>query len=603
MSDIQTSTFKGARYVPKFKDPINWVQSESYEAITVVQHNAFTYLSKQPVPAGVDILNETYWLRWADPNAQMEELRQIFMDYVDDVEELSGDVADVETAIARVMPKLGATKKAVIYGDSTMVDMTEGQRTSYYIAEETGMDITNRAISGTSLFGNANAFYERITNATSADFEGFDFIFIAYGTNDWQSSHQLESYGTNTVSFKKRLAQSVARLNAIAPGIKIVFITPAYGRRPMVGNSGNTIINYNFVGATLENYVNAILDFCYQNKIACVDLWHTFNINENNYEQFMVTSETLDHPEYEGVFVHYKERTKQIIGEIFANQYPYYSPATPIKQHGSTILGIPYFIDKTKLGNNTQINNLYGTLSAWNADKISVFNDIHFVANSQNSYIETIPFMFTDEMTLSLFNAGSTSILVYIDNTLFCELCYSATCAIYVRGYEGLHKIKFVQNANTSGGCNLVNVQMFDGITDFAFEKCANGSGLPWHGLSADELGDAIANSNLFFVNANANEINILVNGATVLKDIPAITKIVDMPSFVADEQYYFSGGIYRAGTGWMPAEFFVGYNTGRTSCYLACFQAIQNGDKIYCSCTHENSAGCVVNHAFVLNG
>ena len=73
---VQTNTFKGARYVPKFADPIKWSAENSYEAIESVQHNGFTYLSKQPVPVGVEITNTEFWLEWADPNAQMEQLRQ-----------------------------------------------------------------------------------------------------------------------------------------------------------------------------------------------------------------------------------------------------------------------------------------------------------------------------------------------------------------------------------------------------------------------------------------------------------------------------------------------------------------------------------------------
>lgn len=99
---IQTTTFKGARYLVKFHDPIEWASTESYEAIEAVQHNAFTYISKQPVPAGVQIDNTDFWLLWADPNAQMEELRRIVSQYVDDVENLSGVVDGLSTGLDNV---------------------------------------------------------------------------------------------------------------------------------------------------------------------------------------------------------------------------------------------------------------------------------------------------------------------------------------------------------------------------------------------------------------------------------------------------------------------------------------------------------------------
>lgn len=94
---VQTNTFKGARYIPKFYG--DWTADIGYEAIGVVKHNAFTYISKQPVPAGVEIDNTDFWLLWADPNAQMEELRQIFMQYVDTVNDLSDVLELVDAAL------------------------------------------------------------------------------------------------------------------------------------------------------------------------------------------------------------------------------------------------------------------------------------------------------------------------------------------------------------------------------------------------------------------------------------------------------------------------------------------------------------------------
>lgn len=99
---IQTTTFKGARYIVKFHDPIEWASTESYEAIEAVQHEAFTYISKQPVPAGVQIDNTDFWLLWADPNAQMEQLRQLVEQYVGDVETLSETVDGLSDGLGLV---------------------------------------------------------------------------------------------------------------------------------------------------------------------------------------------------------------------------------------------------------------------------------------------------------------------------------------------------------------------------------------------------------------------------------------------------------------------------------------------------------------------
>lgn len=98
---MSTIKYTGARYLLKFYD--EWVQTDPYEALGVVQVNGFTYISKQPVPAGVEITNTDFWLKWADPNAQMEQLRQL-------VEQYRGELDDIEQAIADVVEALDSLR-------------------------------------------------------------------------------------------------------------------------------------------------------------------------------------------------------------------------------------------------------------------------------------------------------------------------------------------------------------------------------------------------------------------------------------------------------------------------------------------------------------
>lgn len=60
----------GARYVPKFADPIEWDSEREYESLTVVMHYGSSYTSKKAVPSGVDILNTEYWVLTGNYNGQ-----------------------------------------------------------------------------------------------------------------------------------------------------------------------------------------------------------------------------------------------------------------------------------------------------------------------------------------------------------------------------------------------------------------------------------------------------------------------------------------------------------------------------------------------------
>ena len=70
--------YVGARYVPKFANPVAWAPSTSYEALTIVTFNNASYTSKIPVPptVGNPANNPQYWALTGNYNAQVEQYRQ-----------------------------------------------------------------------------------------------------------------------------------------------------------------------------------------------------------------------------------------------------------------------------------------------------------------------------------------------------------------------------------------------------------------------------------------------------------------------------------------------------------------------------------------------
>lgn len=70
--------YVGARYVPKFADPVEWQANTSYEAMVIVTYNNSSYTSKVPVPptVGNPAENSKYWVLTGNYNAQVEEYRQ-----------------------------------------------------------------------------------------------------------------------------------------------------------------------------------------------------------------------------------------------------------------------------------------------------------------------------------------------------------------------------------------------------------------------------------------------------------------------------------------------------------------------------------------------
>ena len=66
----------GARYVPKFADPVEYNPALSYEALTIVNYLNNSFTSKKPVPAGITPANTEYWANTGNYNAQVNELTE-----------------------------------------------------------------------------------------------------------------------------------------------------------------------------------------------------------------------------------------------------------------------------------------------------------------------------------------------------------------------------------------------------------------------------------------------------------------------------------------------------------------------------------------------
>lgn len=66
--------YVGARYVPKIMG--EWDKNIPYEALSIVTYKGNSFTSKIPVPAKVDIGDDTYWVNTGNYNVQIEEYRK-----------------------------------------------------------------------------------------------------------------------------------------------------------------------------------------------------------------------------------------------------------------------------------------------------------------------------------------------------------------------------------------------------------------------------------------------------------------------------------------------------------------------------------------------
>lgn len=84
----------GARYVPLFIG--DWDNTKTYEPLSIVQYQGDSYTSRQYVPTGIEITNETYWAITGNYNTQVEQYREEVADLATEVEGLENIIPSSE---------------------------------------------------------------------------------------------------------------------------------------------------------------------------------------------------------------------------------------------------------------------------------------------------------------------------------------------------------------------------------------------------------------------------------------------------------------------------------------------------------------------------
>lgn len=226
----------------KYSDPIQWDITRQYEKNTIVTNNNVAYLSKNPVPSGIGIDNENYWLLVADFSAQIEEEKQ---ERIQADNELQNNIDEVQTNLdteefARMeadtvlqqnIDKTGviAGKKIICFGDSIMEgDLPGGAITDMpwtkVFEERTKAIVTNEAIGGTRMSGSdATAFVNRVSSYNWMD---YDYVIIAYGIND--ASAGCEVVGSDNNGFGFAYHTALKYIQEHNPYIRIVLCTTSY---------------------------------------------------------------------------------------------------------------------------------------------------------------------------------------------------------------------------------------------------------------------------------------------------------------------------------------------------------------------------------------
>ena len=194
----------------KFANPIEWSIDRYYANNTIVTSSGNTYISRKPVPAGVDINNPDYWVLTGNYNAQIGVLENM----VD------------------VISETFANKKILIVGDSISDEnMTDAPaRNPVWVVHfremvsKFGATVTNMSKRGRGFQITADGqTFSDVVN--SVNLNNFDIVIVFGGINDFLQGTPPGVYGKSTAGTMWTGVKAVAEAIKVSSA-KCYFISP-----------------------------------------------------------------------------------------------------------------------------------------------------------------------------------------------------------------------------------------------------------------------------------------------------------------------------------------------------------------------------------------
>ena len=394
----------GARYVPEvFKNPDDgsaaWKSGVSYENLIIVTYLDDSYTSRKPVPSSVGdpASNPDYWAKTGDFNAALTSL--------------SNRMTTAENNISDMLSGCYlAGKNVVVYGDSTV------QYNHSYMnlaCDAVGATCTNRAVGGTRMSRGSDNGASLI--AAANDIADFDYVFLCYGTNEWQHSANVDE-----------LRQDVNTLiNAVYskdPAAKIIFVLPFYSYR-VFGTFGP---NINWHGLTLKR-TNEIIENQLRNRwnVPVINFYNKSSVNSFNYTSLLENNS--------GVYVHplaplRSELASIVLNGTDDNNFYYHEEIIDL------LTSYDFYQAQKNVSTaeyNTQAGRGTGLL-------LKVLNGVDTVSGTKilfaNNYYELCGYA-TDEFTLTLEATNTSDVYTYACDSGYFNIPISINSAFY--------KIKF----------------------------------------------------------------------------------------------------------------------------------------------------------------
>ena len=171
----------GARYVPLFMG--EWNIDNTYEPLSIVSNQGNSYTSRQAVPSGIPLTDESYWAMTGNYNAQIEQYRQ-------EVREIGAEIDGIESSVT--------TLENII----PSVDFSDENTVKEYIDEQVGSVIDIGALLPSGDFSTENTVKDYV-----------DGIGALLPSVDFSTENTVKDY-VDSVAKREMVKSNI--LNAVA---------------------------------------------------------------------------------------------------------------------------------------------------------------------------------------------------------------------------------------------------------------------------------------------------------------------------------------------------------------------------------------------------
>lgn len=249
-----------------------------------------------------------------EQNQVINDFKNYVMDYLNnldveqDVKDYIDELISNGTMATLVNKSIFSGKNIVWYGDSW--GTTADNPVQKFIDEYTDTTVTNRCIGGTLMTRSTefpgyeyNSGYQLITSAN--DLADFDYIFIMYGVNDWQTSRVLKTGTPDEYEYLYCVENVIDYLQVTYPTCIPVFIFQTYCYRNFATSDMNGV---NYAGVNLPSYINNAIDICEKRNVKYINLFDLSGITRKNYQTHLRNDS--------GVYVHLKSDMSEQVAKL-----------------------------------------------------------------------------------------------------------------------------------------------------------------------------------------------------------------------------------------------------------------------------------------------